>query len=60
MQQDDVDAGEHNLQRENKNELKFYTELESYFLRGEYPSGATKAEKGIYNTKRIEEVSASR
>ena len=46
MQQDDVNAGEHNLQHElveNTNELKFYNELESYFLREEYPSGATKA-----------------
>jgi hypothetical protein len=41
----------HNLQYKNKDELKFYTEVESYFLGGGYPSGATKAEKGIIPRK---------
>ena len=44
MQQDDVNAGEHNLQHElveNTNELKFYNELESYFLRERRMEDAT-------------------
>ena len=50
MQQADRNTRECNLQHElveNEDELKFYAELESYFMRGEYPSGATKVEKGI-------------
>ena len=50
MQQDDMNTGECNLQHElieNEYELKFYAELETSFMRGEYPSRATKVEKDI-------------